>query len=89
MLFEPAVQHIGVHAMAVGQGRDGSSRFQASGNQFRLEGWGVGSEGTPGGVSRNVRVFEHGVHDGLRAHDVARRRESHQDGFTARLRTTT
>ncbi|MEJ5152842.1 hypothetical protein, partial [Comamonas sp. MYb396] len=25
------------------------------------------------------------VHDGLRAHDVARRRESLQDGFTARL----
>lgn len=33
-----------------------------------------------------LTVFEHGVHDGLRAHDVARWRKSLQDGFTACLR---
>jgi hypothetical protein len=32
--------------------------------------------------------FEHGVHDGLRAHDLARLKSSIQDGFAGRLQWT-
>jgi hypothetical protein len=49
----------------------------------------VGAMGTPGRISGKVWFFEHGVHDGLRAHDLARCEASIQDGFTGRLRWTT
>jgi hypothetical protein len=44
--------------------------------------------GRPTRISRKVWFFEHGVHGGLRAHDLARREGSIQDGFTARLLLT-
>lgn len=38
-----------------------------------------------GRVSGNLYFFEHGVHDLLRAHDLARGEASDQDGFAGRL----
>ena len=45
----------------------------------------VGAVGTPDRIASKVGFFEHGVHDGLRAHDLARCESSIQDGFTACL----
>ena len=42
-------------------------------------------QGTSGRILGEVWVFEHGVHDGLRAHDLARCKRSIQDGLTGRL----
>jgi len=41
--------------------------------------------GASGRILGKVWVFEHGVHDGLRAHDLARCENSIQDGFAGRL----
>jgi hypothetical protein len=86
MFFEPAVQHVGIHAMAPGYGRNGSAWLLAGRHQFRFELACVGPVGTSGRISGKVWFFEHGVHDGLRAHDLARCEASIQDGFTGRLR---
>ncbi len=41
----------------------------------------IGAVAAPGGISGKVEVFEHGVHDGLRARDLARCQSSIQDGL--------
>lgn len=60
--------------MAGSQGRDGGPRLLAGRNQFCLEGRGVGPVSPPGSVSRDVRVFEHRVHDGY-VHTIVREAE--------------
>ena len=86
MFLEPAVQHVGVHAMASGYGRDGGCGLLAGRYQFGFELAGIGAVSTPGGISGKVGVFEHDVHDGLRARDLARCQSSIQDGLAGRLR---
>ena len=85
MFFEPAVKHVGIHALASGYGSNGSTRLLAGRHQLGFELACVGPVGTPGRISGKVWFFEHGVHDGLRAHDLARCEASIQDGFTGRL----
>ena len=41
--------------------------------------------GRPTRISGKGGFFEHGVHDGLRAHDLARYENSIQDGLAGRL----
>ena len=85
MLFEPAVQHIGVHPALPCQGSDGHARLLARRYQLTFELGRVGAVAAPRRVSGNLCFFEHGVHDGLRAHDLARLRRSIQDGIAGRL----
>ena len=73
--------------MASGYGGNGSTRLLAGRNQFGFELACVGPVGAPGRISGKVWFFEHGVHDGLRAHDLARYKTSIQGGFTGRLRS--
>ena len=56
--------------MAPGYGSNGSTRLLAGRHQFGFELTCVGPVGTPGRISGKVWFFEHGVHDGLRAHDL-------------------
>ena len=86
VFFEPAVQHVGVHAMLPGYGSNGCPRALAGRYQFSFELGCVGTVGASGRILGEVWVFEHGVHDGLRAHDLARCENSIQDGFAGRLR---
>ena len=86
MFFEPAVQHVGVHPVLPGQRCDGNTGLLARRHQLGLELWRVGPVCAMGRAYRRRRVFEHGVHDGLRAHDLARELAFAQDGFTGRLR---
>ena len=86
MFLEPAVQHVGVHAMLPGYGRNGGSWLLARRHQFSFELAGVGAVGAPDRISGKVGGFEHGVHDGLRERDLARCETSIQDEFTGRLR---
>jgi len=88
VFFEPAVQHVGVHAMLPGYGSNGCPRALAGRYQFSFELGCVGTVGASGRILGEVWVFEHGVHDGLRAHDLARCENSIQDGFAGRLRRT-
>ena len=46
----------------------------------------VASVGAPGRTSGYLYFFEHGVHDGLCAHDLAGLEVSIQDGIAGRLR---
>ncbi len=79
------MQHVGIHAMASGYGRDGGARLLAGRYQFGFDLTGVGAVAAPGGISGRVWFFEHDVHVGLRAHDLARCETSIQDEFAARL----
>ena len=88
MFLQPAVQHIGVHAVLTGQCRDGCTGHLAGRHQLGLELGRVGSMGAPGRITGNSWVFEHGVHDLLRAHDLARLLSIHQDGIAGRLHST-
>lgn len=72
VFFEPAVQHVGIHAMLSSYGGNGNTGLLAGCHQFGLELAGVGAVGTSGRILGEAWVFEHGVHDGLRAHDLAR-----------------
>ena len=87
VLFEPAVQHIGVHAVLPSQGRNGRAWNLAGGNQFCFELCRIGSVGESLCASRNLCFLGHGVHDLLRAHDLARLPPKAQDGLTGRLRS--
>ena len=86
VFLEPAVQHVGVHALLARQCRDGSTGLLACLHQLGLELRRVGPMRAPGRVSGNLCFFEHGVHDLLRAHYLARGAASDQDGFAGRLR---
>lgn len=72
--------------MTSGYGGNGSTWLLASRHQLGLELACVGPVGAPGRISAKVWFFEHGVHDVLRAHDLARYKTSIQGGFTGRLR---
>ena len=85
VFLEPAVQDIGVHALAASQCRYGSTGLLAGGNQMGFEFGTVASVGAPGRTSAYLYFFEHGVHDGLCAHDLAGLEVSIQDGIAGRL----
>ena len=89
VFFEPAVQHVGIHAMLPGYGCNGRTGDLAGRYQFCFELGCVGTVGASGRILGEVWVFEHGVHDGLRAHDLARCENSIQDGFAGRLQIDT
>lgn len=72
--------------MLPGYGSNGCPRALAGRYQFSFELGCVGSVGASGRILGEVWVFEHSVHDGLRAHDLARCESSIQDGFAGRLR---
>ncbi len=88
VLFEPAVQHIGVHAVLPSQGRNGRAWNLAGGNQFCFELCRIGSVGESLCASRYLCFLGHGVHDLLRAHDLARLGAWAQDGLAGRLLIT-
>ncbi len=56
------MEHIGVHAMLERQCCNGSAGHSAGCCQFGFELRAVGAVGTPLGVARSLRVFEHRVH---------------------------
>ena len=85
MLPEPAVQHIGVHPVLAGQCRNGHARMLAGRNQIGFELGRVCPVGAPGRIIGDLGIFEHSVHDELRAHDLARQPASIQHGFTVRI----
>ena len=85
--LEPAVEHVGVHAVLQGQGGNGGARLLARGHKFSFELRGVGAVRAPHGVTRGLRFFEHSVHARLRAHDLAQTPTSLQDGFAVCLRS--
>ncbi len=85
MFFEPAVKHVGIHTMVSSYGSNGSTRLLAGRHQLGFELACVGPVGTPGRISVKVWFFEHGVHDELRAHYLARYETSIQGEFTGRL----
>ena len=65
--------------------RDGSAGQLAGGNQLGFEFGCVGSMGAPGRTSGCLYFFEHGVHDCLCAHDLARSEIAIQNGIAGRL----
>ena len=69
-----------------GQRCNGNAWLLAGRHQSGFELGRVGPVGAPRRITRNVWVFEHGVHDSLRAHDLARSERLVQGGFTAPLR---
>ncbi len=71
--------------MATSECGDGCSRLLACCDQFGFELVGVGPVGALARKSRSVCFSEHGVHDGLRAHDLARWERSVQDGVSGCL----
>lgn len=65
MILEPAVQHVGVHAMLEGQGGNRGAGLLACGQQFGLELRAIGTARARHRVARGLRVFEHRVHAGF------------------------
>lgn len=65
MLLEPAMQHIGIHAMFTRRGGNRCARLQARGDQFSLELWCIGAARARHRITRGLSVFEHRVHGGF------------------------
>ena len=86
VFLEPAVQHIGVHAVLQGDRGNRGAGLLASRHQFGLELWGVGAVRTPHRIAGCLRDFEHHVHGRLRAHDLPQADQVIQDGLATRLR---
>lgn len=81
------MQHIGVHRIGAGHRGNRCARNSAGSDKFGLEFAGVGPVRTSGRIPGSLRIFEHRVHDWLRAHDLARSRSTIQDGFAGRIRS--
>ena len=62
LLLEPAMQHIGIHAMFTRRGGDRCAGLQARGDQFDLELWRIGAARARHRIARGLRIFEHRVH---------------------------
>ena len=85
MLFKPAVQHIGVHAMRERQRYSGRTVLFAGCDQLGFELRRVVAMCSPVRILGALNLLVHGVHDGLRAHDLARLPGVIQDGMPSRL----
>ena len=85
MLLEPAMQHIGIHAMFTRRGGNRCAGLLARGDQFNLELRAVDPARAGDTGARMGDLLRHGVHDGLRGHDLAQRDVPHQDGITGRI----
>ena len=62
MLLEPAMQHIGIHAMFTRRGGNRCAGLLARRDQFSLELWRIGAARARHRITRGVRIFEHRVH---------------------------
>ena len=62
MLLEPAMQHIGIHAVFTRRGGNRCAGLLARGDQFSLELWRIGAARARHRITRGVRIVEHRVH---------------------------
>ena len=65
VLLEPAMQHIGIHAMFTRRGGNRCAGLQARGDQLGLELWRIGAARARHRITRGLRIFEHRVHGGF------------------------
>lgn len=86
MLLEPAMQHIGIHAMFTRRGGNRCTWLQACGDQLGLELRAVDPTRARDGIARWGSLLRHGVHDDLRGHDGAWKSSVRVDGITGRIR---
>ena len=85
VLLEPAMQHVGIHAMFTRRGGNGCAGLLACGDQFSLELRAVDPASAGGMGARIGNLLRHGVHDGLRGHDGACNCSSRVDGLAGRI----
>ena len=65
VLLEPAMQHVGIHAMFTRRGGNGCPGLLACGDQFSLELRAVDPASACGAGARIGNLLRHGVHDGF------------------------
>ena len=87
MLLEPAMQHVGIHAMFTRRGGNGCAGLLARGDQFSLELRAVDPARAGDTGARMGNLLRHGVHDGLRGHDGACNCSFGVDGLAGRIRS--
>ena len=85
MLLEPAMQHIGIHAMFTRRGGNRCAGLLARGDQFNLELRAVDPARAGDTGARMGNLLRHGVHDGLRGHDGACNCSFGVDGLAGRI----
>ena len=85
ILPEPAMQHIGIHAMFARRGGNRCAALLARGDQFNLELRAVDPARAGDRVARMGDLLRHGVHDGLRGHDDACNCSFEVDGLAGRI----
>ena len=86
VLLEPAMQHIGIHAMFTRCCGNGCAGLLARGDQLSLEMRAVDPASAWGTGARIGNLLSHGVHDGLRGHDGACNCSFGVDGVAGRIR---
>ena len=87
MLLEPAMQHIGIHAMFTRRGGNRRAGLLARGDQFSFELRTVDPASAGDTGARIGNLLRHGVHDGLRGHDGARNVSFGVDGLAGRIQS--
>lgn len=85
MLLEPAMQHVGIHAVFTRRGGNRCADLLARGDQFSLELRAVDPARAGDRVARIGNLLRHGVHDGLRGHDGACNSSFAVDGLAGRI----
>ena len=85
VLLEPAMQHVGIHAMFTRRGGNRCAGLLACGDQFSLELRAVDPASAGDAGARIGNLLRHGVHDGLRGHDGACNCSSRVDGLAGRI----
>lgn len=88
MLLEPAMQHVGIHAMFTRRGGNRCAGLLACGDQFSLEWRAVDPASAWGAGARIGNLLRPGVHDGLRGHDGACNCSIGVDGLAGRIPST-
>ena len=85
VLLEPAMQHVGIHAVFTRRGGNRCAGLLACGDQFSLELRAVDPASAGGAGVRMGNLLRHGVHDGLRGHDGACNCSFGVDGLAGRI----
>lgn len=85
VLLEPAMQHVGIHAVFTRRGGNRCAGLLACSDQFSLELRAVDTASAGGAGARIGNLLRHGVHDGLRGHDGACNCSSRVDGLAGRI----
>ena len=85
VLLEPAMQHVGIHAMFTRRGGNGCPGLLACGDQFSLELRAVDPASAGDTGARIGNLLRHGVHDGLRGRDGACKSSFGVDGLAGRI----